>query len=139
MRSLLAILFVLVAGLVAFRSFDTAAAPPDADGAGAHATAVGTAPAVSTEGTLESPIESDEALPGERQRSLVLDQTAMPGVFGIAVDHVHEQPSDAVQSLETNPRPLETILSIGSLYLQGNVLCALGLDGQEALSVRAKV
>ena len=58
---------------------------------------------------------------------------------GIAVDHVHEQPSDAVQSLETNPRPLETILSIGSLYLQGNVLCALGLDGQEALSVRAKV
>lgn len=58
---------------------------------------------------------------------------------GIAVDHVHEQPSDAVQSLETNPRQLETILSIGSLYLQGNVLCALGLDGQEALSVRAKV
>ena len=58
---------------------------------------------------------------------------------GIAADHVHEQPSDAVQSLETNPRPLETILSIGSLYLQGNVLCALGLDGQEALSVRAKV
>ena len=58
---------------------------------------------------------------------------------GIAADHVHEQPSDAVQSLETNPRPLETILSIGSLYLQGNVLCALGLDGQEALSVRAKI
>jgi len=31
------------------------------------------------------------------------------------------------------------VLSIGSLYMQGNVLEALGRDDDDALSIRAKV
>ena len=40
---------------------------------------------------------------------------------------------------ETQPTSIKTVLSIGSLYMQGNVLEALGATDDDALTVRAKV
>lgn len=117
---------------------------------GSWALLIGSTPQVDMEAMLEPLAELCSLRPPDMVVLTVPQGGRYPGVeghvmkahlesAGIAVDHVHEQPSEAVQTLESNPRPLNTILSIGSLYLQGNVLQALGMDGQEALSVRAKV
>lgn len=47
-------------------------------------------------------------------------------------------PEDAVEWLEMQDDEAKTVLSIGSLYLQGNVLAALGADTDEGLTIVAK-
>ena len=47
-------------------------------------------------------------------------------------------PQDAVSWLETQNHGSKTVLSIGSLYLQGNVLVALKADSDEGLAIVAK-
>ena len=47
-------------------------------------------------------------------------------------------PDEAVQWLESNAHEYERVLCIGSLYLQGNVLSALGANDDSALTVMAK-
>ncbi len=47
-------------------------------------------------------------------------------------------PEKAVEWLETQDHGAKTVLSIGSLYLQGNVLAALGADTDEGLAIVAK-
>lgn len=47
-------------------------------------------------------------------------------------------PEDAVEWLEMQDDEAKTVLSIGSLYLQGNVLTALGADTDEGLTIVAK-
>lgn len=47
-------------------------------------------------------------------------------------------PEDAVEWLETQDHGAMSVLSIGSLYLQGNVLTALGADTDEGLAIVAK-
>ena len=47
-------------------------------------------------------------------------------------------PEDAVEWLEMQDDETKTVLSIGSLYLQGNVLTALGADTDEGLTIVAK-
>ena len=58
--------------------------------------------------------------------------------FGVEVSATIPTPSDAVEWIESNAHDCEHVLCIGSLYLQGNVLQALGADDDEALAVRAK-
>ena len=48
-------------------------------------------------------------------------------------------PNDAVQTLLQHPASsVGLVVSLGSLYLQGNLLEALGLDGDGHLSLLAK-
>ena len=47
-------------------------------------------------------------------------------------------PEKAVEWLESHDHGAKTVLSIGSLYLQGNVLGALGADTDEGLAIVAK-
>lgn len=58
---------------------------------------------------------------------------------GVDVTAVHATPEHAVAWFEEGHAPVTTVLSIGSLYMQGNVLQALGRDDDETLSIRAKV
>lgn len=58
---------------------------------------------------------------------------------GVDVTAVHATPEQAVAWFEEGRAPVTTVLSIGSLYMQGNVLQALGRDDDETLSIRAKV
>ena len=47
-------------------------------------------------------------------------------------------PEKAVEWFETQDHGAKTVLSIGSLYLQGNILAALGADTDEGLAIVAK-
>lgn len=58
---------------------------------------------------------------------------------GVEVTAVTATPKEAVAWLEEGHVQATTVLSIGSLYMQGNVLEALGRDDDDALSIRAKV
>lgn len=58
---------------------------------------------------------------------------------GIAVDVRFSQPDEAVAWFESHESEVRTVVSLGSLYLQGNVMEALGADDQASLSIRAKV
>ncbi len=57
---------------------------------------------------------------------------------GLATTASLRLPEDAVEWLETQDYGAKTVLSIGSLYLQGNVLAALGADTDEGLAIVAK-
>ena len=57
---------------------------------------------------------------------------------GLATTVSFRLPEDAVEWLETLDGGVKTVLSIGSLYLQGNVLTALGADTDEGLAIVAK-
>lgn len=52
---------------------------------------------------------------------------------------VVDEPREAVAWLEQREGAFTTVVSIGSLYMQGNVMEALGAVGDEVLSIRAKV
>jgi len=58
---------------------------------------------------------------------------------GIVVDAQFSQPHEAVAWYEALESEVHTVVSLGSLYLQGNVMEALGADDQASLSIRAKV
>ena len=70
--------------------------------------------------------------------------TALEGVLrdqGVEVSVSFPQPDDAVawiESRQTNGAAAHSVLCIGSLYLQGNVLVALGADDDQTLAVVAK-
>ena len=117
---------------------------------GPWALLLGSTPQVDMEAMLEPLAELCSIRPPDMVVLTVPQGGRYPGVegqvmkahlenAGIAVDHVIDLPFDAVQALETSPRPLEAVVSIGSLYLQGNVMEALGADDQASLSIRAKV
>ena len=57
---------------------------------------------------------------------------------GMNEPHCIEQPFDAINELEQTVEDGTLVLSIGSLYMQGNVLEALGAVDDEALAVTAK-
>ena len=57
---------------------------------------------------------------------------------GLEVTTSFALPEKAVEWFETQDHGAKTILSIGSLYLQGNVLAALGADTDEGLAIVAK-
>ena len=57
---------------------------------------------------------------------------------GLETTAKFSMPEDAVEWLETQDDGAKTVLSIGSLYLQGNVLTALGADTDEDLAIVAK-
>jgi len=59
--------------------------------------------------------------------------------LGVPVHRITATPAEAVAWFETQPTGIKTVLSIGSLYMQGNVLEALGATDDDALTVRAKV
>jgi folylpolyglutamate synthase/dihydropteroate synthase len=59
--------------------------------------------------------------------------------LGVQVHRITTTPAEAVAWFETQPTDITTVLSIGSLYMQGNVLETLGATGDDALTVRAKV
>ena len=58
--------------------------------------------------------------------------------LGVPVSVAFPMPDEAVRWLESNAHEYERVLCIGSLYLQGNVLSALGADDDSALTVMAK-
>jgi dihydrofolate synthase/folylpolyglutamate synthase len=58
---------------------------------------------------------------------------------GLTVERTETTPAEAVAWFEAQIGGPSTVLSIGSLYMQGNVLEALGATDDEALAVRAKV
>ena len=58
---------------------------------------------------------------------------------GIEVDERFPLPHKAVAWFEALESEVRTVVSLGSLYLQGNVMEALGADDQASLSIRAKV
>ena len=58
--------------------------------------------------------------------------------LGVPVSAAFPMPDEAVVWLESNAHEYERVLCIGSLYLQGNVLSALGADDDAALTVMAK-
>ena len=58
--------------------------------------------------------------------------------LGVPVSVSFPMPDEAVRWLESNAHEYERVLCIGSLYLQGNVLSALGADDDSALTVMAK-
>ena len=70
--------------------------------------------------------------------------TALEGVLrnqGVEVSASFPQPDDAVawiESRQTNGAAAHSVLCIGSLYLQGNVLVALGADDDQTLAIVAK-
>ena len=57
---------------------------------------------------------------------------------GLEVTASFAMPGEAVKWLEMQDDEAKTVLSIGSLYLQGNVLTALGADTDEGLTIVAK-
>ena len=57
---------------------------------------------------------------------------------GIPTTASFSHPEEAVAWLETQNNGAKTVLSIGSLYLQGNVLVALKADSDEGLAIVAK-
>ena len=57
---------------------------------------------------------------------------------GLEVTASFAMPGEAVEWLEMQDDEAKTVLSIGSLYLQGNVLTALGADTDEGLTIVAK-
>ena len=60
---------------------------------------------------------------------------------GLEVSASYQQPDDAVAWIETrqtNSTTDHSVLCIGSLYLQGNVLVALGADDDQTLAVVTK-
>ena len=57
---------------------------------------------------------------------------------GIETTASFQLPEEAVEWLEMHDHGAKTVLSIGSLYLQGNVLAALGADTDEGLAIGAK-
>ncbi len=57
---------------------------------------------------------------------------------GVKTTTSFQLPEKAVEWLETHDHGAKTVLSIGSLYLQGNVLAALGADTDEGLAIVAK-
>ena len=57
---------------------------------------------------------------------------------GVETTTSFQLPEKAVEWLETYDHGAKTVLSIGSLYLQGNVLVALGADTDEGLAIVAK-
>ena len=57
---------------------------------------------------------------------------------GVETTASFQLPEKAVEWLETYDHGAKTVLSIGSLYLQGNVLAALGADTDEGLAIVAK-
>ena len=59
--------------------------------------------------------------------------------LGVQVHRITTTPAEAVAWFETQPTDITTVLSIGSLYMQGNVLETLGATDDDALTVRAKV
>ncbi len=63
--------------------------------------------------------------------------TALLGA-GLETTAKFSLPEDAVEWLEMQDDEAKTVLSIGSLYLQGNVLKALGADTDEGLTIVAK-
>ena len=54
-------------------------------------------------------------------------------------DAVFGRPADAVAWIEDSGLNFNTVICIGSLYMQGNVLEALGLVSDEVLSIQAKI
>jgi hypothetical protein len=56
---------------------------------------------------------------------------------GMKVSHVTANPEEAVHWFENNSN-VKTVVSIGSLYMQGNVMQALGAVDDDALSIEAK-
>jgi dihydrofolate synthase/folylpolyglutamate synthase len=58
---------------------------------------------------------------------------------GLPAARITATPAEAIAWLETQNNGVRCVLSIGSLYMQGNVLEALGATDDEALTVRAKV
>ena len=57
---------------------------------------------------------------------------------GLEITRAFSLPEKAIAWLETEAHGAKTVLSIGSLYLQGNVLAALGADDDEGLAIVAK-
>ena len=57
---------------------------------------------------------------------------------GLATTVSFRLPEEAVAWLESQNHGAKTVFSIGSLYMQGNVLAALGADDDEALAIVAK-
>ena len=57
---------------------------------------------------------------------------------GLEITRAFSLPEEAISWLETEAHGAKTVLSIGSLYLQGNVLVALGADDDEGLAIVAK-
>ena len=57
---------------------------------------------------------------------------------GVETTASFQLPEKAVEWFETQDHGAKTVLSIGSLYLQGNVLVALGADTDEGLAIVAK-
>ena len=60
---------------------------------------------------------------------------------GVEVSASFPQPDDAVawiESRQTHGGAAHSVLCIGSLYLQGNVLVALGADDDQTLAIVAK-
>ena len=57
---------------------------------------------------------------------------------GLEITRAFSLPEDAIAWLETEAHGAKTVLSIGSLYLQGNVMVALEADDDEALAIVAK-
>lgn len=58
--------------------------------------------------------------------------------LGFPVTVAFPMPDEAVHWLESNAHDCERVLCIGSLYLQGNVLSALGADTDDLLAITAK-
>jgi hypothetical protein len=57
---------------------------------------------------------------------------------GIEVTHRFVRPKEAIAAFERGHIVVGHVISIGSLYMQGNVLEALGYDGDEYLRIGAK-
>ncbi len=66
------------------------------------------------------------------------DMAAVLREDGLETTRGFSLPEAAVAWLETEAHGAKTVLSIGSLYLQGNVLAALGADTDEGLAIVAK-
>ena len=58
--------------------------------------------------------------------------------LGVSVSAAFPMPDEAVNWIESNAHDCERVLCIGSLYLQGNVLTALGADTDDLLAITAK-
>lgn len=75
-------------------------------------------------------------------RYLGVDEHVLADLFrqaNLPPDTVFGRPSDAVAWIEDSGLNFNTVISIGSLYMQGNVLEALGLVSDEVLSIQAKI
>lgn len=76
---------------------------------------------------------------GGRYPGVSLDEMEVHAqAVGIIVTHRFVRPKEAIAAFERGHIVVGHVISIGSLYMQGNVLEALGYDGDEYLRIGAK-